>query len=92
MTQLEMAMGLLMSTFDQYAGAEGKKDTLNKAEVKTMLEKELPGFLKSAKNPDEVDKMLKGLDFNGDAEVDFNEFVVLVAALTSAVHDRVSKK
>ncbi|KAM4536833.1 protein S100-P-like [Odontesthes bonariensis] len=92
MTQLETAMGILMKTFDTYAGSEGRKDTLSKAEMKTMLEKELPGLLKAAKNQDEVDKLLKGLDFNGDSEVDFSEFVVMVAALTCAAHDRCCKK
>ncbi len=48
--------------------------------------------VQAAKNQDEVDKMLKGLDFNGDSEVDFSEFVVLVAALTCACHNRCPKK
>lgn len=46
MTQLETAMAILMKTFDTYAGAEGQKDSLNKAECKNLLEKELPGLLK----------------------------------------------
>ncbi|XP_070786010.1 protein S100-P-like [Enoplosus armatus] len=92
MTQLETAMGILMKTFDTYAAAGGNKDSLSKAEAKTLLEKELPGLLKATKNQDEVDKMLKGLDFNGDSEVDFSEFVVLVAALTCACHNRCPKK
>lgn len=33
-----------------------------------------------------MDKLLKDLDANGDAEVDFSEFIVLVAALTTACH------
>ncbi|XP_031707392.1 protein S100-P [Anarrhichthys ocellatus] len=92
MTQLETAMAILMKTFDTYAGVEGNKESLSKGEAKTLLEKELPGLLKAAKNQDAVDKMLKGLDFNGDSEVDFNEFVVLVAALTCACHNRTPKK
>ncbi|XP_030018658.1 protein S100-P-like [Sphaeramia orbicularis] len=92
MTQLETAMAILMKTFDTYAGAEGNKNSLSKAEVKTLLEKELPGLLKAAKNQAEVDKLLKSLDVNGDAEVDFSEFVVLVASITCACHDRCLKK
>lgn len=45
MSQLETAMAILMSTFDTYAGADGKPDTLSKKEVKALLEKELPGLL-----------------------------------------------
>ncbi|XP_069374936.1 protein S100-P-like isoform X2 [Paralichthys olivaceus] len=92
MSQLETAMALLMKTFDTYAAGEGSKETLSKAETKTLLEKELPSLLKAAKNPGEVDKLLKGLDFDGDSEVDFTEFVVLVAALTCACHNRACKK
>uniref|UniRef100_A0A3B3BAS8 S100 calcium binding protein P n=1 Tax=Oryzias melastigma TaxID=30732 RepID=A0A3B3BAS8_ORYME len=91
MSQLETAMAMLMQTFDTYAGKDGKKESMSKTEVKTMLEKELPALLKTAKNQAEVDKLLKGLDFNGDSEVDFKEFVVMVAALTCAAHGRCSK-
>jgi len=45
MTQLEIAMTILMKTFDEYAAMEGNKDTMNKTETKCMLEKELPGLL-----------------------------------------------
>lgn len=48
--------------------------------------------VQAAKNPGEVDKFLKGLDFNGDAEVDFQEFVTLVVALTCAAHSRFCKQ
>lgn len=51
MSQLETAIAILLSTFDTYAGVEGKKDTLSKAEIKVMLEKELPGLLKVLYTP-----------------------------------------
>lgn len=44
------------------------------------------GLIQSGKDRDAVDKLLRDLDANGDAEVDFSEFVVFVAALTSACH------
>lgn len=46
MSQLQTAMCLLIKTFDTYAGVEGSKESLSKAEAKTLLEKELPGLLK----------------------------------------------
>lgn len=45
MSQLETAMAILMNTFDTYAGADGKPDSLSKKEVKALMEKELPGLL-----------------------------------------------
>lgn len=48
-------MALLLTTFDQYAGKEGNKDTLNKAEVKTMMNEQLPGFLGVGPCPSSLD-------------------------------------
>ncbi|XP_008571328.1 PREDICTED: protein S100-P [Galeopterus variegatus] len=86
MTELETAMGMIIDVFARYSGDDGSTQSLTKAELKVLMEKELPGFLQSGKDKDAVDKLLKDLDANGDAEVDFNEFVVFVAALTSACH------
>ncbi|XP_048827739.1 protein S100-P-like [Brienomyrus brachyistius] len=91
-TQLEMAMAMLMSVFDKYAMSEGKKDMLSKSELRSLMEKELPGFLKNPKEQAEVDKLMKDLDHNGDSEVDFSEYVVFIAALTCACHSRPKKK
>ena len=39
-----------------------------------------------------MDKLLKDLDANGDATVDFNEFIVFVAAITSACESYLPQK
>lgn len=44
-------------------------------------------LLQVQKDADAVDKIMKELDENGDGEVDFQEFVVLVAALTVACNN-----
>ncbi|XP_006258970.1 protein S100-P [Alligator mississippiensis] len=92
MSKLETAMGMIIAVFDRYAATEGNKLTLTKAELKTLLEKELPNFLESAKDKDALDKILKNLDENRDSEVDFNEFVVFVAAMTSCCHKYFEQK
>ncbi|XP_005203777.1 protein S100-A1 isoform X1 [Bos taurus] len=43
--------------------------------------------LTAQKDADAVDKVMKELDENGDGEVDFQEYVVLVAALTVACNN-----
>ena len=45
MSQLETAMGMTIAVFDKYAKTDGNRQTLSKAELKTLLEKELPNFL-----------------------------------------------
>ncbi|NWI87096.1 S100P protein, partial [Pitta sordida] len=86
MSQLETAMGMTIAVFDKYAKTDGNRQTLSKAELKTLLEKELPNFLASGKDKDAIDKVFKNLDENGDSEVDFKEFVIFVASLTCYCH------
>ncbi|KAF7227209.1 protein S100-A10b [Nothobranchius furzeri] len=84
MTDLEKAMESLITVFHRYAKEGGNKNTLSKKELKKLIEGELPTFLKSQKNPDTLDTILKDLDENKDDELDFEEFVPFVAGLTIA--------
>ncbi|KAA0719799.1 Protein S100-Z [Triplophysa tibetana] len=86
-SKLEGAMDALITVFHNYSGSEGDKDKLNKGELKELLNSELTDFLMSQKDPNLVEKIMNDLDSNKDNEVDFNEFVVLVAALTVACND-----
>ncbi|XP_039608723.1 protein S100-P-like [Polypterus senegalus] len=92
MSQLETAMAMIIKVFDQYSGAEGNNQTLTKGELKSLMDAELPNFLKSINDKDAVDKILKDLDDNGDSEVDFKEFIIFVAALTCACHNYFAQK
>ncbi|NXX63752.1 S100P protein, partial [Scopus umbretta] len=86
MSQLETAMGMTIAVFDKYANTDGNRQTLTKAELKTLLEKELPNFLSAGKDRDAIEKVFRNLDENGDSQVDFKEFVIFVAALTCCCH------
>ncbi|NXB36290.1 S10A1 protein, partial [Eulacestoma nigropectus] len=79
-SQLEGAMETLINVFHHYSGKEGD----NKKELKELLQSELGCFLEAQKDAGAVEKIMQDLDENGDGEVDFQEFVVLVAALTVA--------
>ncbi|XP_045352073.1 protein S100-Z isoform X1 [Leopardus geoffroyi] len=86
-TQLEIAMNIMIRIFHQYSCKEGDRFKLNKGELKMLLQQELTEFLSCRKDPQLVDKIMQDLDANKDNEVDFNEFVVMVAALTVACND-----
>ncbi|XP_032991969.1 protein S100-A1 [Lacerta agilis] len=86
-SQLESAMDGLISVFHSYSGKEGDKYKLSKKELKDLLQNELGCFLEVQKDTEAVDKIMHDLDENGDGEVDFQEFVVLVAALTVACNN-----
>nr|XP_009684588.1 PREDICTED: protein S100-P [Struthio camelus australis] len=53
MSNLETAMGMTIAVFDKYAKTQGNPQTLTKAELKTLLEKELPNFLSLHENVSE---------------------------------------
>ncbi|NWI05647.1 S10A1 protein, partial [Tichodroma muraria] len=69
-SQLEGAMETLINVFHHYSGKEGDKAHCVSAQTQ--------------KDAGAVEKIMQDLDENGDGEVDFQEFVVLVAALTVA--------
>ncbi|KAM4735667.1 protein S100-A1 [Anableps anableps] len=84
---LQGTMEDLIKVFYHYSGKEGDKYKLNKKELKNMLQEELSEFLNGSNDPALVEKIMTGLDDNKDGEVDFQEFVVLVAALTVACNE-----
>lgn len=69
-SKLDKVMQTLVTVFNKYAGKEGDKTKLNKAEMKTLMQNEL-----QIKEPEKV-------DLNGDGEVDFQEFVIMIAQET----------
>ncbi|XP_078108240.1 protein S100-A1 [Sander vitreus] len=86
-SHLQTSMEGLIAVFHSYSGKEGDKYKLSKAELKNLLQGELGDFLAGSKDPMVVEKIMHELDENKDGEVDFQEFVVLVAALTVACND-----
>lgn len=84
-SNLEDAMEKLIGVFHHYSGKEGDKYKLNKSELKTLLQEQFKELLTACNDP--VDKIMVDLDENKDGEVDFQEFVVLVAALTVACNE-----
>ncbi|XP_049586446.1 toll-like receptor 18 [Syngnathus scovelli] len=85
--QLEKAIEGLITIFHSYSSKEGDKHKLSKAELKTLLQEELTDFMSGCSDASAVDKIMTDLDENGDQQLDFQEFVVLVAALTVACNE-----
>ncbi|XP_028327633.1 protein S100-A1 [Gouania willdenowi] len=86
-TNLQGTMEDLIKVFHRYSAREGDKYKLNKKELKNLLQDELSDFLAGPSDSAVVEKIMCDLDENKDGEVDFQEFVVLVAALTVACNE-----
>ncbi|XP_031413120.1 protein S100-Z isoform X1 [Meleagris gallopavo] len=86
-TPLEDAMNTFIRIFHHYSGKEGDRYKLSKRELKELLTRELTDFLSGQNDPHLFDKIMNDLDSNKDNEVDFNEFMTLVATLTVACND-----
>ncbi|XP_053271865.1 protein S100-A2 [Pleuronectes platessa] len=81
-TPFQLATLLLVSTFKKYAEAEGKKDTLTKAEFRTLLDNEMPSPGNGVKSQEKFTEMMKDLDLNNDQEIDIMEYMNLVICMT----------
>ncbi|EGW10420.1 Protein S100-A9 [Cricetulus griseus] len=80
MSQMEQGMETIIKTFHQHAGKEGNPDTLSKKEFKQLVNKDMPNSLKKVKKDERaMNHMMEDLDRNKDGEVDFDEFVALLA-------------
>ncbi|XP_029307655.1 protein S100-A1 [Cottoperca gobio] len=86
-SQLATSIMGLIKVFHSYSGKEGDKYKLSKAEMKNLLQGELSDFLKGSKDPMVYDNIMSDLDENKDGEVDFQEFVLLIVALTIASNE-----
>ncbi|XP_053560397.1 protein S100-A10 isoform X1 [Bombina bombina] len=87
-SQLEHAMETLLFTFHNYAG---DKNYLTKEDLRHLMEKEFPEFLKNQNDPQAVDKIMKDLDQCRDGRVIFHSYFSLIAGLTIACNDYYTK-
>uniref|UniRef100_A0A3Q1JQD0 EF-hand domain-containing protein n=1 Tax=Anabas testudineus TaxID=64144 RepID=A0A3Q1JQD0_ANATE len=82
MSELESGMAAIIQVFHKYSGHKCK---LRKTELKALINNEMGNFIK-VKN-ETLDVLFADLDQNGDLEIDFKEFITLIAMVTSACHE-----
>nr|XP_033794947.1 protein S100-B-like isoform X2 [Geotrypetes seraphini] len=81
LTELENAMVTIMRVFHLYSRYQCK---LKKADLKKLINKELPQFIQEIHEPQVLDQLIADLDINGDSEIDFQEYSTLIAMVTVA--------
>uniref|UniRef100_A0A7M4F4R2 S100 calcium binding protein A12 n=1 Tax=Crocodylus porosus TaxID=8502 RepID=A0A7M4F4R2_CROPO len=81
-TELEQSIEKIIDVFHVYSVRVGHFDTLTKMELKLLIQKQLPNYLK-------VREIHLGsdLDKNKDQQLSFGEFMVLITRVTIATHE-----
>uniref|UniRef100_A0A8B9QN80 Protein S100 n=1 Tax=Apteryx owenii TaxID=8824 RepID=A0A8B9QN80_APTOW len=77
----------MVCTFHKYSGREGDKYKLSKAELKELLNEELPVFGSGQMDEGEFRRIVNDLDHNKDGEVDFQEFSCFMACIAMGFHE-----
>ncbi|KAM4582169.1 protein S100-B-like [Fundulus diaphanus] len=83
-SELESSMATIIKVFHKYSG---DNCTLRKADLKALINNEMTHFIKKIKKKNILDKLFADLDQNGDLEIDFKEFIALIAMVTSACQE-----
>ncbi|XP_069592687.1 sentan isoform X2 [Ranitomeya imitator] len=79
MAVVESAVYNLLGVFHKYSAKEGDNLTLNRSELATLLESELPCCYR--------DDAMRMLDLDGDGEVDFMEFIEFITEVTTELQN-----
>lgn len=79
-------MVAIIEVFKEYAGKQGDKLKMNKAELKKLLTEQFPG-MEEADDQEQVKELMAGLDIDGDSELDFSEFMIYVTSLTIIMNE-----
>ncbi|XP_077428902.1 protein S100-B-like [Vanacampus margaritifer] len=83
MSNLETGMVNIIRVFQKYSGENGN---LKKDELRALINNEMSHFIKKI-DKNELDELFADIDQNGDLEIDFKEFITLVARVTSACQE-----
>ncbi|XP_008062091.1 protein S100-A12 [Carlito syrichta] len=92
MSKLEEHMEGIINIFHQYSVRGGHYDRLEKGEMKLLLTKELSNTLKNTRDQATVDRIFQGLDTDRNQQVDFPEFVALIASMLETTHGNIHKE
>ncbi|KAJ7999529.1 hypothetical protein DPEC_G00195370 [Dallia pectoralis] len=75
-SELERSMISIIRVFHNYSGHKCK---LKKAELKDLINAEMSLFITKIQESEIMDELFADLDQNGDLEIDFQEFIALIA-------------
>ncbi|NXL40691.1 RPTN protein, partial [Glaucidium brasilianum] len=68
----------IISTFHKHAKEDGDYSRLSRQKMKQFIEREFADAMAKPRDPQTIDKILQFLEWDGDGEIDFNEFLIVV--------------
>ncbi|XP_009863715.1 PREDICTED: trichohyalin-like, partial [Apaloderma vittatum] len=76
----------IIGLFHKSAKADGNHSSLSRRKMKELIEREFADVIAKPHDPQTIDKILHFLEWDGDGEIDFNEFLLLVFRVAKACY------
>ncbi|XP_009953570.1 PREDICTED: trichohyalin-like, partial [Leptosomus discolor] len=80
------SISTIVSIFHQYAKGDGDCPNLSRRKMKEFIQTEFADVIAKPHDPQTIDKILQFLEWDGDGEIDFNEFLLLVFRVAKACY------
>ncbi|XP_004693774.1 PREDICTED: protein S100-A8 [Condylura cristata] len=88
MTELEKALNSLINVYHKYSLEKGNYHALYSSDLKNLLEKECPDYVKKKS----ADVWFKELDINSDQAINFQEYLIFVVKIGVLGHKESHKE
>ncbi|XP_071970593.1 protein S100-A1-like [Engystomops pustulosus] len=92
MAYLLSAIRRIIDTFHRYSCRSGPCDKLDKAQFKSLIQTEFAEVIEDSGDPHTIEAILRAPAENNDGEIDFKEFLELVAKVAVAYFEALRSK
>uniref|UniRef100_A0A8C9P5R8 Protein S100 n=1 Tax=Spermophilus dauricus TaxID=99837 RepID=A0A8C9P5R8_SPEDA len=92
MSTLEEHLEGIVNIFHQHSAHVGDFDTLSKSELRKLITRDLANTIKNTQDQATIDRIFQDLDDNKDGEVNFREFLLLIASVLETTHKNLHRE
>ncbi|XP_009465903.1 PREDICTED: trichohyalin-like, partial [Nipponia nippon] len=80
------SISTIVTVFHKHAKEDGDCSNLSRRKMKEFIQREFADVIDKPHDPQTIDKILQFLEWDGDGEIDFNEFLLLVFRVAKACY------
>ncbi|XP_010186020.1 PREDICTED: trichohyalin-like, partial [Mesitornis unicolor] len=80
------SISTIISVFHQLTEEDGGCSNLSRRKMKEFIQREFADAIANPHDPQTIDKILQFLEWDGDGEIDFNEFLLLACRVAKACY------